>query len=147
MSATDREKQIAEAEELLGDAPSQMGFGKGLFFGRYLQQSLRPYPNLEANHETNVAVDELRQFQGDVEIGADRRHPGRIDRQRQRFGRRFDQAVKGFGARHGIPRSQRRMRNRRQQFASIVGLRRRQHSFGRPALYDLTGTHHNDAVA
>ena len=75
MSATDREKQIAEAEELLGDAPSQMGFGKGLFFGRYLQQSLRPYPNLEANHETNVAVDELRQF------CTDHIDPVRIDRE------------------------------------------------------------------
>lgn len=75
MSATDREKQIAEAEELLGDSRSKIGFAKGLFFGRYVKEALRPYPDLTADAPMNEAVDELRRF------CAEHIDPVRIDRE------------------------------------------------------------------
>ena len=36
MAAPDREKQLAEAEEILGDRLQQVGFVKGLFFGHFI---------------------------------------------------------------------------------------------------------------
>jgi alkylation response protein AidB-like acyl-CoA dehydrogenase len=62
MALTDREKQIAQAEELLADRLQEMGFVKGLFFGELLNSKWRPYPDLEADAEVNRAVEELRQF-------------------------------------------------------------------------------------
>ncbi len=62
MTTTNREKQIAEAEELLGDRLATVGFAKGLFFGRFLGNKLLAYPDLEHEGETTRRVDELRQF-------------------------------------------------------------------------------------
>ena len=59
MSAPDREKQIAEAEELLGDSLQKVAFAKGLFFGRH--QGLPAYPE-EPSDETLALVERLRQF-------------------------------------------------------------------------------------
>lgn len=62
MGQPEREKQIADAEELLGDGLAGLGFAKGLYFGRYLQPKLLPYPDLHSDAQTNAAVDALRQF-------------------------------------------------------------------------------------
>jgi acyl-CoA dehydrogenase family protein 9 len=61
MSVADREKQIAEAEALLGDSPAEVGFAKGLFFGQYLGNQLLPYPTV-IDEETSELVTELRKF-------------------------------------------------------------------------------------
>ena len=45
MTAPDRQQQIAQAEEILGDRLQQVGFVKGLFFGQYLGERLLPYPD------------------------------------------------------------------------------------------------------
>ncbi len=63
--AVDREKQIAEAEELLADRPPQRGFAKGLFFGEYLNDALLPYPDWSHHPESplvNRLEKELRDF-------------------------------------------------------------------------------------
>ncbi len=75
MSNTDREKQIQQAEEMFGDSLKQVGFAKGLYFGRYLGKKLLPYPDLQGNATTNHMVEQLQQFCRD-EI-----NPELIDRQ------------------------------------------------------------------
>ena len=62
MQTADREKQVAEAEELLADRKQEIGFAKGLFFGHYLGSKLVTYPQLEHDEEANRAVAQLRQF-------------------------------------------------------------------------------------
>ncbi|MBX7073471.1 MAG: acyl-CoA dehydrogenase family protein [Pirellulales bacterium] len=80
--AVDREKQIAEAEEILGDHIDKMGFAKALFFGRYMNEALPPYPDLQADAETNRAVEELKQFARDhidpVQIDRESRIPDAV---------------------------------------------------------------------
>lgn len=61
-SAANREKQIKQAEELLGDGADRIGFAKGLYFGRYLNRKLLPYPDLIADQGTSALVDQLRRF-------------------------------------------------------------------------------------
>jgi acyl-CoA dehydrogenase family member 9 len=60
--AVNREKQIKEAEELLGDGAHRIGFAKGLFFGRHLDGKLLPYPNLSADQATTDLAERVRQF-------------------------------------------------------------------------------------
>jgi alkylation response protein AidB-like acyl-CoA dehydrogenase len=62
MSDQLREKQIAEAEELLADRPKEGGFAKGLFSGRFLNDKLPAYPDLTHDSETDALVERLRQF-------------------------------------------------------------------------------------
>src|SRR5437868_8016543 len=62
MSAPDREKQIAQAEEILGDRLQQIGFVKGLFFGQYLGDRLLPYPDVAHDAATNLLAQQLREF-------------------------------------------------------------------------------------
>ncbi len=62
MTVSQREKQIAEAEELLADRPTDVGFAKGLFFGRYLNDKLPAYPDFSNDAATDDRVEELRQF-------------------------------------------------------------------------------------
>ncbi|HET6882761.1 MAG TPA: acyl-CoA dehydrogenase family protein, partial [Pirellulales bacterium] len=57
-----REKQIKEAEELLGDGAERIGFAKGLYFGRHLGRKLLPYPDLTADQQTNALVEQVRDF-------------------------------------------------------------------------------------
>jgi alkylation response protein AidB-like acyl-CoA dehydrogenase len=73
MSA-DRQQQMAQAEEILGDRLSQAGFVKGLFFGRHLSQRLLPYP--QSQHES-VANDLAQQLRSYCETSID---PVAIDR-------------------------------------------------------------------
>src|SRR5690606_8637555 len=60
--AVDREKQMAEAEELLGDRPPERGFAKGLFFGEYLNDALLPYPDRAHDERIAQLVARLRDF-------------------------------------------------------------------------------------
>ena len=62
MSSVDRERQMAQAEEVLGDRLHGLGFAKGLFFGQYLGPKLPPYPDLFADPRTNRAVTDLEAF-------------------------------------------------------------------------------------
>src|SRR5690349_8961525 len=62
MHKADRDKQVAEAEELLGPSPEKLGFAKSLFFGRHNQESMAPYPDLSADRETARVVGELKAF-------------------------------------------------------------------------------------
>ena len=71
----DRDKQIAEAEELLASGKPAVGFAKGLYFGHHLGEKLAPYPDTHADAETNRAVDEVRKF------AHEQIDPERIDRE------------------------------------------------------------------
>ena len=62
MSIPDRQQQIRQAEEILGDKLQEIGFAKGLFFGQYLGERLLPYPNLAADPRAGELVEELRRF-------------------------------------------------------------------------------------
>src|SRR3954454_18798409 len=62
MPAPDREKQLAEAEEILGDKLEQLGFVKGLFFGQYLADRLLPYPDVAHDAATEELRQRLRDF-------------------------------------------------------------------------------------
>jgi acyl-CoA dehydrogenase family member 9 len=62
MAGPDREKQLAEAEEILGDRLQQVGFVKGLFFGQYLGDRLLPYPDAAHDLETTDLVARLRSY-------------------------------------------------------------------------------------
>ena len=61
MSATQREEQMAQAEEILGDSPQDIGFAKGLFFGQYLNARLLAYPDA-AGAEVDALVDRVRAY-------------------------------------------------------------------------------------
>ncbi len=60
--AVDREKQMAEAEELLSDRPAERGFAKGLFFGEYLSDALLPYPDLRHDPTVLELRTRLREY-------------------------------------------------------------------------------------
>ena len=62
MSAPDRNKQMAEAEALLGDRLSQVGFAKGLYFGQYLRPRLGEYPDRDADPAGRLMVTALKDF-------------------------------------------------------------------------------------
>lgn len=87
MTAQDRERQIAEAEEILGQRLSAVGFAKGLFFGQFLADRLPPYPDLAADTEAQRLAAELRTF------CAQRVDPVAIDRQ----AKIPDEVVQGLG--------------------------------------------------
>jgi len=73
MATTD--KKLAEAEELLGDGHAQMGFAKGLYFGKHAGKALPAYPDLLADEDANQLVQKVREF-AETEID-----PDRIDRE------------------------------------------------------------------
>lgn len=62
MSGADREQQMQQAEEILGDSVEQRGFAKGLFFGEYSNENLLPYPDVAHHHATQDLVERLRLF-------------------------------------------------------------------------------------
>lgn len=89
MAVADREKQIAEAEELLADGHAGIGFAKGLYFGQYLTAGLPRYPDLTADREVTSAVDELRRY------ARESIDPAAIDRN----SRIPDDVIRGLGQR------------------------------------------------
>jgi alkylation response protein AidB-like acyl-CoA dehydrogenase len=62
MAAPNRDEQLAQAEEILGDRLAQAGFVKGLFFGEYLADRLLPFPALRRDDQANELAASLRQF-------------------------------------------------------------------------------------
>jgi alkylation response protein AidB-like acyl-CoA dehydrogenase len=62
MAAPDREQQLAEAEEVLGDRLNEIGFVKGLFFGQYLGERLLPYPDRARAARPTELAGALREF-------------------------------------------------------------------------------------
>src|SRR5262245_404433 len=62
MATPYREKQLADAEEILGDKLAQRGFVKGLFFGEYLADRLLPYPEHQDDAATTELSQRLREF-------------------------------------------------------------------------------------
>ncbi|MEY2527102.1 MAG: acyl-CoA dehydrogenase family er 9, partial [Verrucomicrobiota bacterium] len=59
-----RQKEIAQAEELLFAGPQALGFAKGLFLGHFVADWVMPYPRMAAAQQTELdkALGELRQF-------------------------------------------------------------------------------------
>ena len=74
---TQRQKEIAQAEELLFAGPQALGFAKGLFQGHFVSDWVMPYPRIPAAQQTQLdkSMAELRQFL-DAELD-----PAEIDRQ------------------------------------------------------------------
>jgi acyl-CoA dehydrogenase family protein 9 len=72
-----RQKEIAQAEELLFAGPQALGFAKGLFQGHFVSDWVMPYPRIPAAQQTELdkSLTELRQFL-DAELD-----PVEIDRQ------------------------------------------------------------------
>src|ERR1700716_4376474 len=72
-----RQKEIAQAEELLFAGPQALGFAKGLFLGHFVADWVMPYPRMPAAQQTELdkSMAELRQF-----LDADL-DPAEIDRQ------------------------------------------------------------------
>ena len=62
MTMSRRDRQIAEAEELLADRLHSIEFAKGLFFGQYLGDKLRPFPDFDADVRTCELVEQLETF-------------------------------------------------------------------------------------
>jgi acyl-CoA dehydrogenase family member 9 len=62
MNEAQREEQLKQAEEILGDRLQEIGFVKGLFFGQFLHDRLLPYPDLPHDGQVPQLVSELRQF-------------------------------------------------------------------------------------
>jgi acyl-CoA dehydrogenase family protein 9 len=71
-----RQKEIAQAEELLFAGPQALGLAKGLFLGRFVSDWVMPYPRIPAAQQTELdkALIEIRQFL-DAELD-----PAAIDR-------------------------------------------------------------------
>src|ERR1700682_3338621 len=59
-----RQKEIAQAEELLFAGPQALGFAKGLFLGHFVSDWVMPYPRIAAAQQTELdkSLAELRQF-------------------------------------------------------------------------------------
>jgi alkylation response protein AidB-like acyl-CoA dehydrogenase len=64
LTASQIQEQKQQAEELLFSGPVDVGFAKGLFFGRFQSPLLFPYPELRGDEKTRVdqAVEEVRRF-------------------------------------------------------------------------------------
>jgi acyl-CoA dehydrogenase family member 9 len=79
MTETDaqRQKEIAQAEELLFAGPQALGFAKGLFQGHFVSDWVMPYPRIPAAQQTELdsSLTELRRF---LDAKLD---PAEIDRQ------------------------------------------------------------------
>ncbi len=59
-----RQKEIAQAEELLFAGPQALGFAKGLFQGHFVSDWVMPYPQIPAAQQTELdqSLGELRLF-------------------------------------------------------------------------------------
>jgi acyl-CoA dehydrogenase family member 9 len=59
-----RQKEIAQAEELLFAGPQALGFAKGLFQGHFVSDWVMPYPRIPAAQQTELdqSLAELREF-------------------------------------------------------------------------------------
>jgi alkylation response protein AidB-like acyl-CoA dehydrogenase len=87
MSESLREKQMADAEELLGDRLAKIGFARALYFGHYLADKLLAYPDIQADQQGNELVEKLANF------CAEKIDPVAIDRE----SRIPDEVISGLG--------------------------------------------------
>ena len=62
MNQAQREEQMKQAEEILGDKLQEIGFSKVLFFGQFLHDKLLPYPDTSHDEKVNQMVADLRQY-------------------------------------------------------------------------------------
>lgn len=64
LTASQIEEQKKQAEELLFSGPEDIGFAKGLFFGRFQSSLVLPYPELKPQERATVeqAVADVRRF-------------------------------------------------------------------------------------
>ncbi len=62
MNPADREKQMKQAEEILGDKSKEVGFAKRLFFGEFQREALLPYPVHEHDARVEPLLDRLKIF-------------------------------------------------------------------------------------
>jgi acyl-CoA dehydrogenase family member 9 len=62
MTSPNREQQIQQAEEILGDRPQEIGFAKGLFFGQHRGERLLPYPQLDHDPAADELAQRLREY-------------------------------------------------------------------------------------
>lgn len=62
MDAREREKQIAQAEEMLGDRLKGLGLAKALFYGQHRGDKLPPYPDLTADQAACDLAARLRTY-------------------------------------------------------------------------------------
>src|SRR5215210_7890127 len=64
LTAAQLQEQKKQAEELLFSGPEDIGFAKGLFFGRFQASLVFPYPELKPAERPAVerAVAEVRSF-------------------------------------------------------------------------------------
>src|SRR5262245_25378975 len=63
-AVAEREKQMHEAEKLLLAGPEKFGVAKGLFFGRFVDDWVMPFPTIpqEEQSEVEAIVTRLRSF-------------------------------------------------------------------------------------
>jgi acyl-CoA dehydrogenase family protein 9 len=61
MNPADREKQMKQAEEILGKT-EEVGFAKRLFFGEYQKEALLPYPIHEHDSRVEPLLERLKNF-------------------------------------------------------------------------------------
>ena len=59
-----QQKQLKQAEELFFSGPQGVGFAKELFFGRFLQSAILPYPTLSEEERAagDAAIARVREF-------------------------------------------------------------------------------------
>lgn len=62
MSTVDREKQIAEAEELIGDSTADTGLARALYFGRFQNHAMPSYPEFDPDCEAGRILAELKEY-------------------------------------------------------------------------------------
>jgi alkylation response protein AidB-like acyl-CoA dehydrogenase len=62
MNPADREKQMKQAEEILGDKSQEIGFAKRLFFGEFQREALLPYPVHEHDSRVEPLLAQLKTF-------------------------------------------------------------------------------------
>ncbi len=72
-----QKKQIEQAEELLFSGPEKEGFAKDLYFGKFREASIMPYP--EQSHDARAAGDEM--VEKVKEFCLDNIDPEKIDRE------------------------------------------------------------------
>jgi len=65
MSDDGRQKQMEQAEEILGDRLQQAGFAKGLYFGHCLNDRLPPYPEAAPDPQLDTLLNDLQKFCGE----------------------------------------------------------------------------------
>jgi alkylation response protein AidB-like acyl-CoA dehydrogenase len=62
VAPSNREKQIADVEAMLGDSLDKQSFAKGLYFGQYFGNRLVPYPDVHADENVTQLVERVREF-------------------------------------------------------------------------------------